>query len=164
VNHCCCICANTGGSKCNELPSLIKNIRYSYAQYARNDSLYWLVLCQLDTSCSYHRERSFSWGNASMRSSCKAFSHLVIQGEEPLVDGIIPGLAVLGSIRKQAEQASKKHPSMASASAPAFWPAWAPVLTFFGNEQQYESVSWTNPFLPNLLLGYEILSRNRNLD
>ena len=31
----------------------------------------------------------------------------------------IPGLVVLGSLRKQAEQASRQHPSMASASAPA---------------------------------------------
>jgi hypothetical protein len=35
------------------------------------------------------------------------------------VGGAIPGLVVLGSIRKQAEQASKGHLSMASASAPA---------------------------------------------
>ena len=55
-----------------------------------------------------------------MRSSCKAFSQLVIKGERPLVGGTISGLAVLGSIREQAEQASKEHPSMASASAPAF--------------------------------------------
>jgi hypothetical protein len=40
--------------------------------------------CQLDTGWSYHRERSFSWGNASMRSSCKAFSQLVIKGGGPL--------------------------------------------------------------------------------
>jgi hypothetical protein len=38
-------------------------------------------MCQLDTGWGYHRERSFSWGSASMRSSCKAFSQLVIQGE-----------------------------------------------------------------------------------
>jgi hypothetical protein len=44
--------------------------------------LYWLVLCQLDTGWSYHRARSFSWGNAYMRSSCKAFSQLVIGGGE----------------------------------------------------------------------------------
>jgi hypothetical protein len=42
------------------------------------------------------------------------------------VGGAISGLVVLGSIREQAEkfrqgkQASKEHPSMASASAPAF--------------------------------------------
>ena len=46
-------------------------------------------------SWSYHRERSFSWGNASMRSSCKAFSQLVIKGERPLVGGTISGLVVL---------------------------------------------------------------------
>jgi hypothetical protein len=40
-----------------------------------------------------------------MRSSCKTFSQLVIKGERPLVGGTIFGLTVLGSIRKQAEQA-----------------------------------------------------------
>jgi hypothetical protein len=58
-------------------------------------TLYWLVLCQLDTGWSYHRERSFSWGSASMRSNCKAFSQLVIKGERPLVCGTISGLVVL---------------------------------------------------------------------
>ena len=82
-------------------------------------------VCQLDTGWSYHRKRNFSWGNDSMRSSCKAFSQLVIKGERPPVGGTISGLIVLGSTRKQAEQArgskqaSKEHPSMASASAPA---------------------------------------------
>jgi hypothetical protein len=72
--------------------------------------MYWLVLCQLDTGWSYHRERSFSWGNAYMRSSCKAFSQLVIKGERPLVGGTIPGLVVLGSIREQAEQTRGSEP------------------------------------------------------
>jgi hypothetical protein len=67
-------------------------------------------LCHLDTGWSYYRERSFSWGNASMRSSCKAFSQLVIKWGGSLVGGAISGLVVLGSIRKQAEQASKEHP------------------------------------------------------
>jgi hypothetical protein len=42
-----------------------------------------------------------------MRSSGKAFSQLVINGGEPSPQwmGPIPGLVVLGSIRKQAEQA-----------------------------------------------------------
>jgi hypothetical protein len=72
--------------------------------------LYWLVLCQVDTGWSYHRERSFSWGNASMRSSCESFSQLVIKGERPLVGGAIPGLVVLSSIREQAEQARRSKP------------------------------------------------------
>ena len=60
-----------------------------------------------------------------MRSSCGVYSQLVIKGGGPLVGGVNSGLAVLGSIREQAEQAkgskqaSKEHPSMASASAPA---------------------------------------------
>jgi hypothetical protein len=58
-----------------------------------------------------------------MRSNCKAFSQLVIKGKRPLVGGTISGLVVLGFIREQAEQARKEHPSMASASAPAFLPA-----------------------------------------
>jgi hypothetical protein len=43
-----------------------------------------------------------------MRSSCKAFSQLVIKGGRALsiVGGAIPGLVVLGSIRKQAEQSN----------------------------------------------------------
>ena len=39
-----------------------------------------------------------------MRYSCKVFSQLVIKAGGPIVGGAIPGLAVLGSIRKQAEQ------------------------------------------------------------
>ena len=39
-----------------------------------------------------------------------------------MVGGTIPGLVVLGSIRKQ-------HPSIASVSAPG--PIWVPVLTSF---------------------------------
>jgi hypothetical protein len=73
--------------------------------------VYWFGFgCQHDTSWSYHRERSFSWGNASMRSSCKAFSQLVIKGEGPLVCGTIPGLVILGSIREQAEKARGSKP------------------------------------------------------
>jgi hypothetical protein len=50
---------------------------------------------------------------ASMRYNCKAFSQLVIKVGGPIVRGAISGLVVLGSIRKQAEQASKEHPSTA---------------------------------------------------
>ena len=70
--------------------------------------LYWLVLCvcQLDPGWGYHRERSFSWGNASMKSSCGAFSQLVIKSGGPIAGGAIPGLVVLASIREQAELGS----------------------------------------------------------
>ena len=85
--------------------------------------LYWLVLCVNLTQAAVITEitsSTFSWGNASMRSSCEAFSWLVIKVEGPIVGGAIPWLVVLSSIRKQAMQASKEHPSMVSASAPAF--------------------------------------------
>jgi hypothetical protein len=45
-----------------------------------------------------------------MRSSCGAFPQLVIKGKRPLVGGTISGLAVLGSIREQAEQARGSKP------------------------------------------------------
>jgi hypothetical protein len=47
-----------------------------------------------------------------MRPSCKAFSQLVIKGgrAQPTVGGAIPGLVVLGSIRKQAKQARGSKP------------------------------------------------------
>jgi hypothetical protein len=45
-----------------------------------------------------------------MRSSCEAFSQMMIKGRGPLVSGAIPGLVVLGSIRKQAEQARGSKP------------------------------------------------------
>jgi hypothetical protein len=55
-----------------------------------------------------------------MRPSCKSFSQLVIKEGGPIMGGAIPGLVVLGSIRKQAEQARgskpvSSTPSMASA-------------------------------------------------
>ena len=57
--------------------------------------LYWLVLCQLDTDWSYHRERNFSWRNVSTISSCKAFSQWVIKGGDHLEGVDISGLVVL---------------------------------------------------------------------
>jgi hypothetical protein len=45
-----------------------------------------------------------------MRSSCKAFSQLVIKWGGSLVGDTIPGLVVFGSIRKKAEQARESKP------------------------------------------------------
>jgi hypothetical protein len=45
-----------------------------------------------------------------MRSSCGAFSQLVIKNGGSMVGGAIPGLVVLGSIRKQAEQTRGSKP------------------------------------------------------
>jgi hypothetical protein len=45
-----------------------------------------------------------------MRSSCGAFSQLVIKAGGPLVNAAISGLVVLGSIREQAEQARGSKP------------------------------------------------------
>ena len=67
-------------------------------------------VCQHDTGWSYHRERSFSWGSASMSSICGAFSQLVIKGGRTLMGGTISGLVFLGSLREQTEQARGSKP------------------------------------------------------
>jgi hypothetical protein len=101
---------------------------------------------------------------------CKAFSQLVIKGGRTHCEWCHPWASSLGfytraSWASQVKQASKEHPSMASASDPASWPVWwVPVLTSFGDEQQCGSVSRINPFLPNLLLSHDVFRRNRNLD
>ena len=131
-------------------------------------SLYWLVLCQLDTGWSYHRERSFSWGNASMRSNCKAFSQLVIKGERPLVGGTISGLVVLGSIREQAEQARGSKPVK---NIPP-WPLHQLLLPDLLEFQSWLPWWWTavwkckpnKPFPPQLASWSWCLCRNRNPD
>ena len=104
-----------GTEKVQDMRASIED--HSEAQVAMFSHLLAGFVCQLDTSRSYHRERGFSSGNASMRSSCGAFSSFIIKRGGSIVGGTIPGLVVLGSIREQAEQASKKHPFMASASA-----------------------------------------------
>jgi hypothetical protein len=78
-------------------------------------------MCQLDTGWSYQRERSFSWGSVSMRSSCGVFSQLAIKGERSLVGRTIPGLALLGSVREQVEQARGSKPGRNGRNIPP-WP------------------------------------------
>ena len=95
-----------------------------------------------------------------MRSSCKAFSQLVIKGERPLVGGTISGLVVLGSIRDQAEEARRSKPVRISFHGLCISSCFLTCLSsspdFLGDEQQYGSVSLINPFLPNLLLGHDV--------
>jgi hypothetical protein len=59
-----------------------------------------------------------------MRSSCNAFSQLVIKRGGLIVGGAIPGLVVLGSIRKQGEQARGSKP--VSSTSP--WPLYQLLL------------------------------------
>jgi hypothetical protein len=95
-----------------------------------------------------------------MSFNCKAFYQLVIKGERPLVGRNISGLVVLGSIREQAEQARGGKPVK---NIPLWLLHQLLLLTCFSfspdflvDEQQYGSVSRINPFLPNLLLGYDV--------
>jgi hypothetical protein len=117
-------------------------------------------------SWSYYRERSFSWGDASTRSSCKAFSQLVIKGERPLVGGTISGLVVLGSIREQTEQARGSKPAK---NIPP-WPLHQLLLSDLVRFQSWLPWWWTaawkcklnKPFPPQLASWSWCLCRNRN--
>ena len=74
------------------------------------------------------------------------------------MDDAVPGLMVLGCLRKQAEQALRSKPVNSTPSwplhqltPPGFSLAWAPVLTFFSDGPQYGIVSPINPSLPSSL-------------
>jgi hypothetical protein len=64
--------------------------------------VYWLVLCVNLTQLELSQRKELQLRKGLHESSCKAFSQLVIQVGGPIVGGAIPGLVVLGSIRKQA--------------------------------------------------------------
>jgi hypothetical protein len=120
-----------------------------------------LGLCVNLTQASVIREeRSLSWENASMRSSCKAFSLLVINGGwcHPWVGG--PEFYKKGW-ENHGKQASKQHPPRAQHQLLPLGscPVWVPVLTSFSDEQQYGGVSQVNPLVPNLVFGHCALSQ-----
>ena len=108
-------------------------------------------------SWSYHRKRSFSWGNASIRSNCKAFFSISYQGEKAPCGWDHLWAGNLGSIREQAEQARGSKPVE---NIPTWSSCFLTCLSsspdFLGDEQQYGSVSQINPYLPNLLLGHDV--------
>jgi hypothetical protein len=97
---------------------------YHYPPFVVSACIGWFYVSTWH-SWNYHRERSFPWGNTSMRSSCKAFSQLVIKGGRArcgwshLWSGS-PGFYKKANWASQRKQARRQHPSMASASAPAF--------------------------------------------
>jgi hypothetical protein len=120
--------------------------------------VYWLVLCVNFTQVGVITEKGASVGEKPSRDPAVRhfFFQLVIKGNtlcgwEHLWDGSL-GFYKRAGWASQGKQASKEHHSVASASVPAFWPAWVPVLNFLGDEQQYGSVSRINPFLPNCFL------------
>jgi hypothetical protein len=121
--------------------------------------LYWLVLCVNLTQAGVITEKGASVKEMSPWDP--TVRHFSISDQEGRTHCGYPWAGSLGFYKKASrashrKQASKKHLSMASASACAFCPVWVPVLTSFGDEQQYGSVSWINPFLPNLLLGHGV--------
>jgi hypothetical protein len=88
-----CVCVRTHR---RALKSIYYAILPQHLHLSRKDKI--LVLASFVStwhSWSYHRERSFNWGNASTRPSCKAFSQLVIKGGGPIVGGAISGLVIL---------------------------------------------------------------------
>jgi hypothetical protein len=55
-------------------------------------SVSWIVLCHLDTSQSHQSEGSLNSESDSMRSSCRTFSQLLIDGvgSQAILGGAIP--------------------------------------------------------------------------
>ena len=73
--------------------------------------------------------------------------------------GAVPGLVVLGSVRKQAEQPRRSKPVSSTQPRPMHeliltlgsCPACVPVLTSFNDELWCGSLSQINNFLPKFL-------------
>jgi hypothetical protein len=100
-------------------------------------------------SWSYHRERSFSWGNASMRSNCKSFSQLVKKEERPLVGG-----------DKRAGWASQGKQERASLHGLCISSCFLTCLSSSPDFFQWWTAMWkcklNKPFPPQLLLGHDV--------
>jgi hypothetical protein len=84
--------------------------------------------------------------------------------------GAIPGLVVLGSIKRQTEQAigntsgSSIPPWLLHQFLPpVFCPVRVLVFISFYDEQGYGSVNQISPVLPSLLFGHGILSQHYKL-
>jgi hypothetical protein len=71
--------------------------------------VYWLVLCQLDTA-GVITEKGVSVEVMPHENQLQFIFSISDQGERPLVGRTIIGLAFLGSIREQAEQARGGRP------------------------------------------------------
>ena len=124
--------------------------------------LYWLVLCVNLTQAGVIIQKGGSVGEVPPWDP--AVGHFLSwwsRGEDPW--WVVPSLGwvVLGSLRKQAEQVSGSKPVK---NIPP-WPlhqlllpdllefqSWHPLVI----NSNVESVSWINPFLPNLLLGHDV--------
>ena len=126
--------------------------------------VYWLVFCVNLTLAGVITDK----GNASMKSSCKALSQLVIKGGRApcgwshLWAGSV-GFYKKASWGSQRKQASKKCPSTASVSAPASEPAWVPAWLPW-----WWTAIWkcklNKPFPSQLASWSWCLCRNRNPD
>jgi hypothetical protein len=121
-------------------------------------TVYWLVLC-VNLTQAVITEKGASVEEMSPWDP--AFSQLVIKVGRAHCGWCHSWSGSLGFYKRagwaiRQKQASKYHPFVTSASAPASWPTWVPVLTSFNGEQQFGGISWINPFLPNLLLGHDV--------
>ena len=120
------------------------------------------------TQAGVIRERNLPWGNASMRSSCKAFSQLVIKGWRAHCGCCYPCAGSPGFYKKaswasQGKQDCNIPPwSLHQLLLPDLleFQSWLPLVM----NSNVENGSWINPFLPNLLLGHGVLSSSRNPD
>jgi hypothetical protein len=149
-----------------------------------SSGMVWKVICWTNTinrkggvlagfvstwhSWSYHRERSFSWENASMRSNCKAFPQLVIKGERPLVGGTISGLVVLGSIESRLSKPGEASQWRTSVHGFCISSCFLTCLSSSPDFLWWWTALWkcklNKPFPPHLASWSWCLCRNRNPD
>jgi hypothetical protein len=126
---------------------------------------YWLVLCVNLTQAEVITEKGASV--EEMRSNCKAFSQLVIKGGGPIVGGAIPGLVVLGSIRKKVEQARGSKP-VTSLHGLCISSCFLTCLSSSPDFLWWWTAMWKSklnkPFPPQLASWSLCLCRNRNPD
>ena len=80
-----------------------------------------------------------------------------------MVGGAIPGLVVLGSIRRQAEQAMESKPG--SSSPPLLLhqllppgPCLESLITII-DRLQFGTVNYSKPFSPQVAFGHDVLSQ-----
>lgn len=146
---------NINSSSCNETLASLLTLRRMLCNaslliwdstWASDGKLCWLVLGQLDTSCSSFR-RKHNWDDVPIRlaseQTCDAFPWLMMGGQLT-VGRATPGLVVPRAVRKQAEPTMKSNPVSSLQAQPYLSPS--------DHGQWSESVSQINPFALKLVL------------
>jgi hypothetical protein len=140
--------------------------------WAISPALYWIVLCQLDTSLNPSEEDSLTEKMCLLLLQVKHVGYFLgwwLKWKNPdHCGGVTPKLLVLTAIRSQrkklGKQGSKQCSSMASTWAPilGYCSNWIPALTSFSDGLLPGSVRQINFFLLSLCLDIAFYYSNRN--